>query len=79
MLTPENQGRLIEVIAETLGLPEDAITPETSSQTEAAWTSFNHLTLMSAVEESFDIQLSMEEMTSAQNVAQLAQIVAQHL
>lgn len=78
MLTPENQARLTEVIAETLGLAEDDISPETSPQNEPAWTSFSHLTLMSAVEEAFGIQLSMDEMTAAQSVARLAEIVAKH-
>lgn len=78
MLTPENQARLTEVVAETLGLAEDEITAETSPQTEASWTSFTHLTLMSAVEEAFGIQLSMAEMTAAQSFASLAEIVARH-
>lgn len=79
MLTPENQVRLTEVVAETLGLAEDEITAETSPQTEAAWTSFSHLTLMSAVEEAFGIQLSMAEMTAAQSFSSLVGIVSQHL
>ena len=79
MLTPENEARLKEVVAETLGLTEDEIAAETSPQTEPAWTSFSHLTLMSAVEEAFGIQLSMAEMTAAQSFGRLAEIVARQV
>ena len=79
MLTPEKEARLREVMAETLGLDEDEIDADTSPQTQAAWTSFSHLTLMSAVEEAFGIQLNINEMTAAQSYGQLSKIVAAHL
>jgi acyl carrier protein len=70
--------RLREVVASTLGISDDDITDELSPETEPAWTSFAHLTLMSAVEEELGIQLSMQEMTEAKSFGTLVRIVAGH-
>ena len=70
--------RLREVVASTLGIADDEITDDLSPETEPAWTSFAHLTLMSAVEEELGIQLSMQEMTDAKSFGALVRIVASH-
>jgi acyl carrier protein len=71
----EQEERLREVVAETLGIDSEDVDDETSPQTVAAWTSLNHLTLMSAVEEAFGIQMSMEDMAVAQSYATLRETV----
>ncbi|MFY7950967.1 MAG: acyl carrier protein [Armatimonadaceae bacterium] len=70
--------RLRGVVASTLGLADDDITDDLSPDNEPAWTSFAHLTLMSAVEEEFGIQLSMQEMSDAKSFGALAGIVGNH-
>ena len=74
-MTAEQEERLREVIAETLGIDIEDVGDETSPQTVAAWTSLNHLTLMSAIEEAFGIQMSMEDMAVAQSYATLRETV----
>jgi acyl carrier protein len=74
-VTAEQEERLRDVVAETLGIDSDDVGDETSPETVAAWTSLNHLTLMSAVEEAFGIQLSMYDMTAAQSYATLRERV----
>ena len=67
------------IVAETLGVSPDDIDDETSAKTMPIWNSYNHLTVMSAVEETFGIMFSMEEMTDVANFGELRDIVAQHL
>ena len=71
--------RLKEVTAETLGIDADEIGDDTSPATTPEWTSFNHLTLMSVVEETFGLTLSMEEMTAVKSYADLCATVARHV
>jgi acyl carrier protein len=78
MLSSDDELQLKELTAETLGVDVDDINDESSNLTIPAWTSFNHLTLMSAVEQSFAITLSMEEMSSIKNFGDMAVIVAKH-
>ncbi len=78
-MTPEQEQHLKEVTAEAFGVDVDEIDDKTSPQTLAAWTSFSHLTLMSAVEEAFGLTFSMEEMTGVHNFSELRQTVAPHV
>ncbi len=69
------ETKLREVVADTLGIGEDEVDDTLSPQTNPAWTSFSHLTLMSAVEEAFGIQFSMDDMAAAQNYSKLVALV----
>ena len=79
MLNPEDDARLKQTFADSLTLNEDEIVDETSPDTEPAWTSLGHLTLMSAVEDVFGVQFSMEEMAAAQSFGQLRTLLATRL
>jgi len=74
-VTAEQEEKLRDMVAETLGMDIEDVGDETSPETVAAWTSLNHLTLMSAVEEAFGIQMSMEDMAVAQSYATLRETV----
>ena len=78
-MNPEIEEKAKEVFADVMLVDFDDINSATSPATVPAWTSFNHLTLMSAVEESFAIQLSMEEMNSIPNFGTLVQTIQEHL
>ena len=67
------------VTAETLGVAPEELTPESSPETLAQWTSLNHLLLLSAVEESFSLTFSMEEMSSVHNYGDLNALVTRSL
>ena len=75
-MTSERDARLKTLTAETLGIDPDELNDHTSPETLAAWTSFNHLMLMAAVEDSFGMTLSMEEMGSVRNYGDLRALVA---
>ncbi|MEO7716600.1 MAG: acyl carrier protein [Capsulimonas sp.] len=79
MLTIDNETKLKDIVAETLGVDAEEIEGTASPATLPSWTSFNHLTLMSAVEEAFGLTLSMEEMTGVKSYADLAATVGRHL
>lgn len=69
------EARLREVVADTLGIADDEVGESLSPQTNPAWTSFSHLTLMSAVEEAFGIQFSMDDMAAAQSYPKLVALI----
>ena len=70
--------KLVEIVAELLDLEpaavDDALTPEDVE----LWDSMNHLRLVSAVEEEFQIKLSMQEIESIRSLAVLRALVEQH-
>jgi acyl carrier protein len=70
--------KLVEIVAELFDLEpaavDDALTPEDVE----LWDSMNHLRLVSAVEEEFQIKLSMQEIESIRSLAVLRALVEQH-
>jgi acyl carrier protein len=78
-MTSEQESRLQTITAEALGVDPEEITEHSSPETLAAWTSFSHLTLLSAVEEGFGLTFSMEEMTGVHDYAELRALVARSL
>jgi len=78
-VTSEQELQLQTVTAETLGVEPEELIPEASPETLAQWTSLNHLLLLSAVEESFSLTFSMEEMSSVHNYGELCALVARSL
>ena len=75
-MTTEQETQLKTLTADTLGVDPEEIADDSSPQTLAAWTSFNHLMLMSAVENEFGLTLSMDEMTEVHDYAELRALVA---
>ena len=59
----ELQSKIVDVIAETLMIDTDDVSPAAAMGVVPEWTSFAHLSLMAAVEEAFGIELSMDEMS----------------
>jgi len=71
--------QLRSLTAEVLGVDESDITDDSSSKTIPQWSSFNHLTLMSTVEETFGLTFSMQEMTDLQTFRDLVNLVHSHV
>jgi acyl carrier protein len=53
--------RLREVMAQVLDLPPGEIGPQLSTETSSAWTSLNHLMLISQLESEFEVVFSSQE------------------
>lgn len=69
---------LRSVFADTLGLDPEAVTADTSRQSEPAWDSLNHLRLVTAVEEAFGIKLSMAEIQAITTAGELETMIDGH-
>jgi acyl carrier protein len=60
-------SRVSEVLAQVLDLPQGGVGPELSASTSAAWTSLNHLMLISQLENEFGVVFTnreIQELTS---------------
>jgi acyl carrier protein len=73
------ESRVQAVIADVFGLDPEAVGPEASIETVEAWDSLQHLTVVLALEEEFDVQLDDEETIAAVSVPVIAGIVRAHL
>jgi len=61
--------RVRAIVAPILTVPIETVTPESSPETVAEWTSLRHLLLALELEQEFDISLSPEEMELLTSVA----------
>jgi acyl carrier protein len=71
--------KLADVIVETLEIEPSEVTPETERDGHPTWDSFNHLRLMTAIEEAFGVQFSMDEIEGIETMGQLDQLLAGYL
>jgi acyl carrier protein len=70
--------KLAEVMAEILDVPVADITADMVRDGHPRWDSFNHLRLMTAVEEEFGIQFSMDEIEGIETAGQLEALLETH-
>jgi len=61
--------RVRAIVATILTVPIEAVTPESSPETVAEWTSLRHLLLALELEQEFDTSLSPDEMELLTSVA----------
>jgi acyl carrier protein len=62
MTEPEAIGnRVREVLAQVLDVPAASVGPEFSSESSGAWTSLNHLMLISQLESEFGVVFTNQE------------------
>ena len=54
------------------------ITPETSQHDVPKWDSLQHIALVTAIEQSFGISLSMDEMVEMRTVGDICNILERH-
>jgi acyl carrier protein len=73
------EERVRSVIADVFGLGPGEVGAETSIETVEAWDSLQHLTVVLALEEEFDIRLDDEETIAAVSLAVITEIVREHL
>jgi acyl carrier protein len=73
------EQRVREVIAEVFGLEPQEVGPKTSIETVEAWDSLQHLTVVLALEEEFDIQLDDEQTVAAVSFPVITEVVRERL
>ena len=78
-LTPSISEQVRNIAADLFAVPLDTITDESSPENLEAWDSAQHLTLVLALEEKFQFQLSPEEIDQMHNIGQIVNMVASKL
>ncbi len=74
-MTASTLEQVRNVASDTLGIPADKITAESSPETIENWDSMQHLNLVLAIEEKFGIQLEPEDIEQMKNIGAIAALV----
>ena len=69
---------LLTLIAGTLGIPPAEVTEASDMTNTRKWDSLRHVMLMTELETSFGIELTDDEMTAANSVAKIRDILRGH-
>jgi acyl carrier protein len=70
--------RLREAVAATLNVPEESITPESTSEDIAAWDSLAQVNLMMTLEQTFDVALEVEDFARLTSIPAILEYLGQH-
>jgi acyl carrier protein len=70
--------QVIEVVADTLNLPAESLHISSSAESLPAWDSLAHVNLMIALEQTFDIQLEVEDFPTLNSVAAIQEYLVSH-
>jgi acyl carrier protein len=70
--------RLIQLLCDVLDLDPTRVGPDLMREEVELWDSLNHLKLVTAVEEAFDLKLSMQEIESVDGIARLVALLEAH-
>lgn len=76
MPTSEDFLTVRHFVANSLGVPEESLTAESSPDSIAAWDSIRHVQILSAAEEIFGIEFTMEEMTAIETLNDLVEALS---
>lgn len=67
--------KLINLIAELLRVPPQEITDDLSITNTSTWDSLKHMELIVAIEETFSIKLTTDEIVSMVNIGAIKQVL----
>ena len=71
--------KLQEIFMDLLDDEEFQLSEDISMDTLKDWDSLMHISLISAVEDEFDIKFSMKEVVNMENVGEMADIIVREL
>ena len=71
--------KINEIFAEVFDDDSIVVTEETSAKDIEDWDSLTHITLISAVEEAFDIKFAMKDVIGMQNVGEMVDIIMEDM
>jgi acyl carrier protein len=72
-------ARVRELMAQVLDLPPAEIGPELSTSTSSAWTSLNHLMLISQLESEFGVVFSNQEIRELTSFSAILETLGRRL
>ena len=70
------EDKIKEVISNMFGTPLNGINDQSSPDTIENWDSINHMKLITALEEEFDVEFTDEEILEMQNVKLIKYILS---
>jgi acyl carrier protein len=73
-----NLDRIRVLIAQTVRVPEERVTSDSSMDTLPEWDSVAHVNLMMSLEQEFDLLLEVEEFETLTSVRAIMERVAAH-
>jgi acyl carrier protein len=78
-MMPAVYERVRTIASDVFKLPEAEITPQSSPQTVATWDSVQHLNLILALEQEFDLQFEPGEMDEMNSVDRILSVLESKL
>lgn len=72
-------ARVRELLAQVLDVPEAAVGPEFSASSSSAWTSLNHLMLISQLESEFGVVFSNQEIKELTSFTAIVETLGRRL
>ncbi len=75
MTTDSVLRQVCQIAADIFNLSVDAITAQSSPETIGGWDSLQHVNLVLALEQSFDVQFLPEEMVEMVTIQRMASLV----
>jgi acyl carrier protein len=79
MSDPARISRVRELLAQVLGVPAAGIGPEFSTSSSSAWTSLNHLMLVSQIESEFGVVFSNQEIRELTSFTAIVETLGRRL
>lgn len=70
--------KLLQILADTLGVAASTLNKETSTENTPAWDSVAHLNLVLSLEQAYGQRFSPEEFMQMQSVAAIQRTLAAH-
>ena len=71
--------KLREILANALDIRSEELDDESSSDNISEWDSFAHMTIVAALEEEFEIDLTLEEIMKMQSLQKVKKILVKKL
>jgi acyl carrier protein len=71
--------KFVQLIASALGISEAGLRTDSTTETVPEWTSLSHWEIIETLEETYAIELTMDEATEFHNLGELYEIVQRKL
>ncbi len=70
--------QLVEIVSGIINIPTSDLNMESGPLNQSAWDSLAHVTIVAAVEETYNISLSMPEILSIKSISDLDKAINAH-
>jgi acyl carrier protein len=72
------EQKIAKIFQDIFGMPPDQFNDSCSMENMKEWDSVTHMTLVLALEESFGVEISPEEIAESTSVARIKQVLSAH-